>query len=63
MEYSTIDSPCVAICALDERGVCLGCYRTGDEITDWFMADDQRKHEILRAAAQRRDASTSIKLL
>ncbi|MCH1491000.1 MAG: DUF1289 domain-containing protein [Luminiphilus sp.] len=63
MESSTIDSPCVAVCALDEKGVCLGCYRTGDEITDWFMADDQRKQEILREAALRRDAFTRIKLL
>ncbi len=56
-------SPCVSICALDEDGVCLGCYRTGDEITDWFMADDDRKRDILEAAEQRRQASSAIKLL
>jgi hypothetical protein len=48
---------------LDEEGVCLGCYRTGDEITDWFMADDDRKRDILEAAEQRRQASSAIKLL
>jgi len=43
--------------------VCLGCYRTGDEITDWFMADDDRKRDILEAAEQRRQASSAVKLL
>jgi len=50
----TPQSPCVSICALDQNDVCEGCYRTGDEIVDWFIADDTRKHEILEASAQRR---------
>jgi predicted Fe-S protein YdhL (DUF1289 family) len=50
----TPQSPCVSICALDQNDVCEGCYRTGDEIVDWFTADATRKHEILEASAQRR---------
>lgn len=50
----TPQSPCVSICALDQNDVCEGCYRTGDEIVDWFTADDTRKQEILEAIAQRR---------
>jgi len=41
----------------------MGCFRTGEEITDWFMADDARKQEILLAAEQRRADSSVIKLL
>ena len=62
MTDPAIKSPCVAVCALDEDDVCLGCYRTGAEITDWFMADDRRKREILASAAQRRDQLNPIKL-
>ena len=62
MTSESIRSPCVAVCALDEDDVCLGCYRTGEEITDWFMADQQRKREILAVAAQRRDRLNPIKL-
>jgi len=62
MTDSAIKSPCVAVCALDENDVCLGCYRTASEITDWFMADQQRKREILAVAAQRRDRLNPIKL-
>jgi len=50
----TPQSPCVSICALDQNDVCEGCYRTGDEIVDWFTADDTRKQKILEASAQRR---------
>ncbi len=28
-------SPCISICALDEQGYCLGCYRTLSEIAGW----------------------------
>lgn len=56
-------SPCVSICALDADDICLGCFRTGDEITDWFIADDVRKREILRNAETRRSESSTIKLL
>ena len=40
----------------------MGCYRTGDEITDWFIADDERKREILKACEARRDRMSPIKL-
>jgi len=59
---SSVPSPCISICALDENGVCMGCYRTGDEITDWFIADDDKKREILRECEARRDHMNPIKL-
>ncbi len=52
-----IPSPCVSICALDENDVCVGCFRTGSEITDWFMATNDEKRGILRAASERRTAA------
>ena len=63
MELPAPASPCVSICALDADGTCLGCFRTGDEITDWFIADDARKREILRNAEARRSEASSIRLL
>ena len=40
----------------------MGCYRTGDEITDWFIANDDKKREILRECEARRDRMNPIKL-
>ena len=42
---SDIESPCQKICVLQD-GICLGCGRTSDEITEWFTASDDRKIEI-----------------
>ena len=58
---NTPESPCISICSLDQNDVCEGCFRTGNEIVDWFTADDDRKREILEASTQRRkDAGFSI---
>lgn len=55
------ESPCISICSLDQNDVCEGCFRAGNEIVDWFTADDDRKREILEASTQRRkDAGVSI---
>ena len=56
-------SPCISICALDEQDICQGCFRSGDEITDWFMASAERKREILALAQERREASSPVRLL
>ena len=41
-----IESPCVQICVLHpaER-ICIGCYRTGEEITRWskLSAEDRKR--------------------
>lgn len=63
MSTEEIKSPCVSICALDENDICMGCYRSADEITDWFMATDEQKQAVLRVARERRQASTTIRLL
>lgn len=56
-------SPCVSVCALDENDICMGCYRSAEEITDWFVADAASKREMLKLAQARRDADNPIRLL
>ncbi|MDO8862014.1 DUF1289 domain-containing protein [Haliea sp. E1-2-M8] len=53
-------SPCISVCLLDESDVCLGCYRSAEEITDWFMASPQEKQEILDRARDRRLADDQV---
>jgi predicted Fe-S protein YdhL (DUF1289 family) len=52
-----IASPCISICALDENDVCVGCYRSGQEITRWSVADNTERRTILASAAERAKAS------
>jgi predicted Fe-S protein YdhL (DUF1289 family) len=47
---------------LDDDDICLGCYRSADEITDWFMADSEGRRAILRRARERFEASHTASL-
>ena len=49
-----VKSPCIEVCSLNREDVCIGCYRTADEIIEWFSAPNERKREILAAIDQRR---------
>lgn len=49
-------SPCISVCALDDNDICVGCYRSAAEITDWCMASAAERRSILERAAARRDA-------
>lgn len=50
-----VESPCVKICELDKtKSLCIGCFRTVEEIGEWRLADVQRQQEILKNAAERR---------
>ena len=49
-----VKSPCIEVCSLNGNDVCIGCYRTANEIIEWFSANDQRKREILAAVSDRR---------
>ncbi len=55
-----VPSPCISVCVMDADGsVCLGCFRTLDEIAAWSVLDANAKRQVLaalpaRAAARRR---------
>lgn len=50
-------SPCVSICALDENDLCIGCLRTGDEISGWVSMTPAEKHQVMNRVSQREEAS------
>lgn len=56
MEQTTdIESPCISICDMDATtGLCVGCYRTRDEIAVWGRASNPEKLEILDHLRARR---------
>jgi predicted Fe-S protein YdhL (DUF1289 family) len=49
-------SPCVRNCCLDDDLICLGCFRTMEEIQEWGVAGNERRQVILQAAERRRQA-------
>ncbi|AUB83133.1 DUF1289 domain-containing protein [Candidatus Thiodictyon syntrophicum] len=53
---AVVSSPCIDVCRLDPAaGLCLGCFRTLDEIAAWSGAADDLRLHILAAAARRRE--------
>ncbi len=55
-----VKSPCVSLCALDENDVCIGCYRTGHEITLWGELNNEQKRAVLKDVAKREQASGNV---
>lgn len=53
MIKSDIKSPCVQVCSLDARNICVGCGRTLGEIAEWSQASAIRKSHILGLARSR----------
>jgi predicted Fe-S protein YdhL (DUF1289 family) len=56
-DLEEMPSPCVSICALNEDDVCVGCYRTGDEITRWWGMDNSEKRQVLAKVKERETQS------
>lgn len=48
--------PCIRNCCLNDDDICLGCFRSLEEITQWAEADDHERVVILEKARQRREA-------
>ena len=40
-------SPCINICKLNSDNICIGCYRTIKEITNWTKLSDEEKIKVL----------------
>ena len=56
--YRVVLSPCIGICDIEDDGLCAGCHRTGVEIANWTLLNDDARlrmmDEILpQRAAQR----------
>ncbi|OGU35419.1 MAG: hypothetical protein A2068_07945 [Ignavibacteria bacterium GWB2_35_6b] len=50
-----LSSPCDGNCKLNyTTKVCMGCFRTMDEILRWISLTDGQKQEILKSAEERK---------
>lgn len=49
-----IVSPCIGVCAInDANGFCHGCYRTVEEIREWWNMTDEDREKVMGALDQR----------
>lgn len=54
-----VASPCIKVCVLDARNICVGCGRTIDEITQWSRLTEEQRRLIVDQAQQRRTEAAS----
>jgi len=49
-----IDSPCVKVCVLHPGAkLCMGCFRTGDEIARWSRMEPAERQTIMAELPER----------
>ncbi|PNH96312.1 DUF1289 domain-containing protein [Vibrio diazotrophicus] len=51
---NTPASPCIRQCCLDEQDICVGCFRTIEEIIHWSASSDAEKTQIIERCKQRK---------
>lgn len=50
-----VASPCINVCRMDEHsGLCVGCFRTLDEIAGWSSGSDEQRIAVLVRVEKRR---------
>lgn len=58
MTEQEVASPCVGVCSMDEAtGFCQGCFRTLEEIRQWWDLDNAAKAEVAKQASARESAA------
>ena len=48
-----MESPCIKVCTLEDN-ICIGCYRTQDEIREWMIYTDEQKKVVLDQLEKRK---------
>ena len=63
MKSAMVKSPCVEVCQLNTgRGMCIGCFRTLDEIARWSEMNEAQREAVIAALAKRRLAADAAAL-
>lgn len=49
-----ISRPCIRKCCLNDDDICMGCFRTLDDMRVWHKSSDEEKLEMLKVASMRK---------
>ena len=60
LEFFDVPSPCVGVCQSDEKGNCLGCYRTRDERQSWINLTSDDKQKVVKRCQQRKKRKNAL---
>jgi len=55
-----VPSPCLSVCRMDAQAeLCVGCWRTLDEIAGWGRMPDDEKRQVWALLARRIEENAS----
>lgn len=55
-----VSSPCNGVCQLDDGEICIGCFRSKNEIAGWTQMNDREKSFVIAALDERRGKCARI---
>jgi predicted Fe-S protein YdhL (DUF1289 family) len=50
----SLSTPCIRNCCLTDDDICLGCFRSVNEISLWTKVDEKTRHDFLINAENRK---------
>ncbi|MGZ8226211.1 MAG: DUF1289 domain-containing protein [Methylococcaceae bacterium] len=56
LKQEVVASPCIRNCCLDHNDICLGCFRSIEEIISWTQVDEQTRRCFLNNVGERQKA-------
>ena len=61
MSAKNIETPCIGVCTVDDKtGFCMGCFRSLEEIQNWWDMTDQQRSEVMQQLDQRMQENTEF---
>ena len=54
LEFFDVPSPCIGLCQSNDKGQCLGCFRTRIERQTWINIDSDEKQKVVKRCIQRK---------
>ncbi len=49
-----VSSPCIQVCQINAQGVCFGCDRTIEQITNWLKYSEEERVEIIKKLKEKK---------
>lgn len=54
LEFFDVPSPCIGICQSDDKGLCIGCFRSREERQTWIHLTSDDKQKVIKRCKQRK---------
>lgn len=61
LQLFIIESPCIGVCEVNNRGYCKGCLRSRDERFHWQQLSDGDKSKVIKLCQRRKKRKTATR--